>query len=79
MPERKPLRLVHTSDVHLGAYEGSGDGKWEERRDLIRTTFSRVIDLANNVNADMLVIAGDFFDNGRVDESTVTFAAAGAT
>ena len=75
MPERKPVRLVHTSDVHLGAYEGSGDAKWGDRRDLMRTAFSRVIDLANNVNADLLVIAGDFFDNGRVDASTVTFAA----
>lgn len=75
MVERKPLRLVHTSDVHLGAYEGSGDSKWSERRDLIRHTFTRVIDLANDVSADALVIAGDFFDNGRVDSSTVEFAA----
>lgn len=75
MVNRRPLRLVHTSDVHLGAYEGSGDGKWAERRDLIKFTFSRVIDLANDQDADVLVIAGDFFDNGRVDESTVTFAA----
>lgn len=75
MAERRPLRLVHTSDVHLGAYEGSGDSKWAQRRDLIRHTFSRVIDLANDQDADLLVIAGDFFDNGRVDESTVVFAA----
>ncbi|MBA4180648.1 MAG: hypothetical protein C0506_08690 [Anaerolinea sp.] len=75
MADRKPLRLVHTSDVHLGAYEGSGDSKWAERRDLIRHTFTRVIDLANDQEAQILVIAGDFFDNGRVDESTVTFAA----
>ncbi len=74
MAEPRPLRLVHTSDVHLGAYEGSGDSKWAERRDLIRHTFSRVVDLANDQGAQVLVIAGDFFDNGRVDESTVIFA-----
>ncbi|MBI5947084.1 MAG: metallophosphoesterase [Chloroflexi bacterium] len=75
MPERRPLRVVHTSDVHLGAYTGSADGKWAERRDLMETAFSRVIDLAIATNADALVIAGDFFDNARVDERTVMFAA----
>lgn len=75
MPERRPLRIVHTSDVHLGAYSGSGDDKWAARRDLMETTFQRVIDLANAVGADALVIAGDFFDNDRVPEETVVFAA----
>ena len=66
MPERKPLRIVHTSDVHLGAYAGSGDAKWNARRELMELTFERVIDLANETNADALLIAGDFFDNDRV-------------
>ena len=75
MPEPKPLRIVHTSDVHLGAYAGSGDEKWAARRSLMEDTFKRVIDLANDVDADALVIAGDFFDNDRVGEDTVVFAA----
>ena len=75
MAEARPLRIVHTSDVHLGAYTGSGDGKWAERRTLMEDTFRRVIDLANGVGADALVIAGDFFDNDRVPEETVVFAA----
>jgi DNA repair exonuclease SbcCD nuclease subunit len=73
--EPKPLRLVHTSDVHLGAYAGSSDGKWAERRELMENTFARVIDLANESGADGLVIAGDFFDNDRVETETVEFAA----
>ena len=75
MADRKPLRIVHTSDVHLGAYAGSGDEKWAARRDLMENTFSRVIDLANESGADALVIAGDFFDNDRVEEATVVFGA----
>jgi len=75
VPDRKPLRIVHTSDVHLGAYSGSPDSKWGERRLLMEHTFSRVIDLANDVQAGALLIAGDFFDNDRVDESVVRFAA----
>lgn len=75
MSERKPLRIVHTSDVHLGAYSGSPDSKWGERRLLMEHTFSRVIDLANDTGADALLIAGDFFDNDRVEASVVGFAA----
>ncbi|MGE0598290.1 MAG: exonuclease SbcCD subunit D [Dehalococcoidia bacterium] len=75
MPEPRPLRIVHTSDVHLGAYEGSGDAKWRARRELMEQTFIRVIELANAQDADALIIAGDFFDNDRVAPETVEFAA----
>lgn len=75
MADRRPLRVVHTSDVHLGAYATSSDAKWEERRSLMEAAFGRVIDLANDQNADALLIAGDFFDNDRVSDETVTFAA----
>ena len=73
MPERRPLRLVHTSDVHLGAYAGN-EGHRAVRRSLMETAFGRVIDLAIDTNADALLIAGDFFDNDRVDAGTVSFA-----
>lgn len=68
------MRLVHTSDVHLGAYTGNDGGTWNERRELIETAFRRVIDLANDQSADALVIAGDFFDNDRVPQETIDFA-----
>lgn len=73
--EARPLRVVHTSDVHLGAYAGDGDAQWVARRELMEQTFGRVIDLANDSGADLLVIAGDFFDNDRVPVETVEFAA----
>jgi DNA repair exonuclease SbcCD nuclease subunit len=41
----------------------------------MEAAFRRVIDLANDQNADALLIAGDFFDNDRVSDETVTFAA----
>jgi DNA repair exonuclease SbcCD nuclease subunit len=41
----------------------------------MEAAFGRVIDLANDQNADALLIAGDFFDNDRVSDETVTFAA----
>ncbi len=74
MREPRPLRVVHTSDVHLGAYSGSEGDRWQERRDLIETAFRRVIDLANESEAQILLIAGDFFDNDRVSQETIEFA-----
>lgn len=76
MPDRRPLRIVHTSDVHLGAYSGNDDPRWHERRQLIEAAFSRVIDAGLRAGASLLLIAGDFFDNDRVDEATAAFAAA---
>ena len=55
MPERRPLRVVHTSDVHLGAYTGSGDSRWAERRSLIDQAFTAVIDLAIREEAQALM------------------------
>lgn len=75
MPDRRPLRIVHTSDVHLGAYSTRTDEKWSERRQLMEDAFANVISLANEVEADALLIAGDFFDNDRIDEQVARFAA----
>ncbi len=44
MPERRALRLVHTSEVHLGAYGARSDGHWEQRRRLIESAFARRVD-----------------------------------
>ncbi len=68
--------MVHTSDVHLGAYAGVHDELWSSRRDLIETAFERVIDLALAREADALLICGDFFDNDRVGPELVEFAGA---
>ncbi|MBI2765304.1 MAG: metallophosphoesterase [Chloroflexi bacterium] len=76
MPDRRPLRVVHTSDVHLGAYSGHQEAAWAERRGLMEAAFARVIDLANDQDADVLLIVGDFFDNDRVPASTVEYAGA---
>ncbi|MDZ7728357.1 MAG: metallophosphoesterase [Dehalococcoidia bacterium] len=70
---RRPFRAVHTSDVHLGAFEGS-DGHQRERRALMEAAFRNVVSLGNESSAEVLLIAGDFFDNDRISEATVEFA-----
>lgn len=70
---RPKLRLLHTSDVHLGAY----DGQWapEESREHLEAGFRRVIDIGIAEGVDLALIAGDFFDNNRVRDETLEFAA----
>lgn len=71
---RKPLRVIHTSDIHL---ESDIFGPGELGRSFRRKTeraFSGVIDVANERSADMLLIVGDLFDSSRVNEAAMGFA-----
>jgi len=73
--KRRNLRLVHTSDVHLGAFSSSPRGREDERNKKMENAFSAVINLAIKESADILLIVGDFFDNGRVKDDVLDFAA----
>ncbi len=71
----RPLRLVHTSDVHLETDTfGSGE-RGVQLRDKVRSAFGRVIDIANDRGADMLLIVGDLFDSARVTEEGLALRA----
>lgn len=65
------LRGVHTSDVHLGAYDATS---LPHRREASHAAFSRVIDVALEEDADFLLIVGDFLDNAFVKDDTLEFA-----
>jgi DNA repair protein SbcD/Mre11 len=70
----RPLRLIHTSDVHLESDTfGSGE-KGDVFRDRVRQAFSGVVSLANRREADLLLIVGDLFDSSRVGEGALSFA-----
>lgn len=72
MAKRPRMRALHTSDVHLGAYDTSTD---ESRREELEAGFRRVIDIGRREQVDFMLIAGDFFDNARVRPETMEFAA----
>lgn len=67
------LKIIHMADMHLdAAFAGlSEQGKAAVRRHDLRTTFSRIIDMAQN--ADMLFISGDLFDGRAVSRTTLDF------
>ena len=70
---RRPLRLVHTADVHLGELPTPWHGA---EPDADERAFARVIDIAVAEKADALLIAGDLFDSNRVPEPAIRFAQA---
>lgn len=65
------MKFVHCADLHLDtAFSGLGDGKRAALRQAeLRRTFLSVIELAKE--ADVLLIAGDLFDQDTVEAETV--------
>jgi DNA repair exonuclease SbcCD nuclease subunit len=71
MPNR-PLRFLHTSDCHLDL-----DMPWRDGKHLTSeyfAAFRRVVDTAIELDVDMLLIAGDFFESNRASEVSTDFA-----
>ena len=61
----RPLRIAHTSDVHL-----SDDADGHRARD----AFARVVDLVGETEAGLFIVAGDLFDHNRVTAGLLAFA-----
>ena len=59
-----PLKITHTSDVHLN---DEPDGI------LVRAAFSQVVDTVLDTGSDLFLIAGDLFDHNEVRRKTVDF------
>ena len=68
---RRPLTIVHTSDVHLDNRGTAADA--DGFRDSAERAFAGVVETALAEAADLLLIAGDLFDNNRVDDSNIHF------
>ena len=60
-PDRK-LRLIHTSDLHLG--DPAGHPRAEE-------ALASVVDAVERLGGDALLLAGDVFDNERVSDDVL--------
>ena len=70
---RRPLRVLHTADVHLDSdgYGNAADQAAHRERE--RRTFRHIVDRALDERVDLLLIAGDLFDHNRVPDETVDF------
>jgi DNA repair exonuclease SbcCD nuclease subunit len=73
---RRPLRVLHTADVHL---DSDGYGTADEQAAHLargRRVFRRIVERALADQVDLLLIAGDLFDHNRVPDETVVFVRA---
>jgi DNA repair protein SbcD/Mre11 len=70
---RRPLRVLHTADVHLDSDAYGDPAARAAHRERERGVFRRIVDCVTSERADLLLIAGDLFDHNRVPDETVEF------
>lgn len=56
------IKVLHTGDVHLG---------YDCEKDDIEKSFARIISICEDENVDVMLIAGDLFDNSGPDDELV--------
>ena len=81
------IKVLHTGDVHLGYDFGSAydvnesfvsngiHGSANNRVQEIKDTFRKIIDICRDEKADIMLIAGDLFDNENPSGELVTWVA----
>lgn len=67
------LKILHTADIHLDAHFNNLGRKGRQRRSDLRQTFTKIIDKGLEEKADILLIAGDLFEDKRVSPDTINF------
>ena len=70
---KRPLRVLHTADVHLGSDAYGNADEQVAHRARERRTFQRIVDRVLTDDVDLLLIAGDLFDHNRVPDDVVDF------
>lgn len=65
------VRLLHTSDIHLGRQFPMLRSKASEYRNQLLKTFEKIVRLAGTEGVSLLLIAGDLFDTNRIYGLTV--------
>jgi len=68
------IRLLHISDVHLGAPLGGFGPAADERRRAIRDAFRRLPARAESWDVDAVLVTGDLFDGPEPDRTDVDLA-----
>ena len=64
LTNRKSIRLIHTSDTHLG-------DEWSA--DLAERALAAVVDSVPSLGGDALLLVGDVFDHARVSDATLVY------
>ncbi len=62
---------MHCGDIHLGAELTMLGRKAASRKAEIKRTFMNILSLCRAEQVQLLLIAGDFFDNVHVEDNTL--------
>jgi len=66
------LKIIHAADLHLDSpFAALSPEQAVLRRQEQRTLLDRLVDLTNEESADLVLLAGDLLDSGRVYRETV--------
>ena len=67
------LRIIHTSDIHLGAKFSSLGKKADAQRQALKDSFAKVVDHALASKANLVLITGDLFNSNFPSLQSVSF------
>ena len=67
------LKIIHTSDLHIGAKFGTFGEKAEAQRKAILNALAKIVDMAIERSAHIVLISGDLFDSNFPSRASVDF------
>lgn len=67
------IKILHTGDLHLCSPMLNMGSKANSRKGELLETFTNIIKLAETEKVDVLLIAGDLFENGNPDAEALKF------
>ncbi len=65
------VKILHTADLHIGARDAFLGTAAEGRRFEALLTFEKIVDLAKENGASLLLIAGDLFENNDIEAAFI--------
>ncbi|NOV81907.1 DNA repair exonuclease SbcCD nuclease subunit [Clostridium saccharobutylicum] len=70
----KKIRILHTADIHFDTpFSGMTPNEALKSKEELKEVFEKIIQITNERKIDILLIAGDVFDNLSVNKSTLYF------
>lgn len=70
----KKIRILHTADIHFDTpFSGMTPNEALKSKEELKEVFEKIIQMTNERKIDILLIAGDVFDNLSVNKSTLYF------
>ncbi|AQM60454.1 metallophosphoesterase family protein [Clostridium baratii] len=70
----KTIKILHCADIHFDTPFKEFTNEYAiKSKEEIKEVFSRIIDICNNEKIQVMLLAGDIFDNYTVSKSTLAF------